>query len=139
MKTPPVADRDQRSELAREARRGEILAAARRVVAVRGFRGTTIADIAEEAEIALGTIYLYFTSKESVFAALNQQLRDFAASRDKVTNFNARFYVSAQAPERRSGLKSVPFFNNAKHTRASLRSRATKAAVVLMPRARSDR
>ena len=50
-----------------------------------------------------------------------------------------RFYVAAQAPERRCGLKSVPFFNNAKHTRASLRPRATKAAVVLMPRARSDR
>ncbi|HYM16371.1 MAG TPA: TetR/AcrR family transcriptional regulator, partial [Dehalococcoidia bacterium] len=50
--------------------------AARRVFAVRGFRGTTIADIAEEARIALGTIYLYFPSKEAVFAALNETLND---------------------------------------------------------------
>ena len=45
-----------------------------------------------------------------------------------------RFYVAAQAAERRSGVKSIPFFNSAKHTRASLRPSATKAAVVLMPR-----
>ncbi len=72
----PVLDRSQRAELARAARRDEILAAARRVFAARGFRGTTIADIAEEAQIALGTIYLYFPSKESVFAALNQRFQE---------------------------------------------------------------
>jgi AcrR family transcriptional regulator len=43
---------------------------------VRGFRGTTIADIADEAQIALGTIYNYFPSKEDVFAALNQRLAE---------------------------------------------------------------
>ncbi len=74
MPDAPVLDRSQRAEQARAARRDEILAAARRVFAARGFRGTTIADIAEEAGIALGTIYLYFASKEEVFAALNQQL-----------------------------------------------------------------
>jgi AcrR family transcriptional regulator len=44
------------------------------VFAERGFKGTTIADIAEAAGIALGTIYLYFPSKDDVFAALNQRL-----------------------------------------------------------------
>jgi len=72
----PVLDRNQRAELAKAARREEILTAARRVFAERGFRGTTIADIAEAANIALGTIYLYFPSKEAVFAALNQQLAE---------------------------------------------------------------
>jgi AcrR family transcriptional regulator len=67
-------ERTRRAELAKAARREEILAAARSVFAARGFRGTTIADIAEEAGIALGTIYLYFVSKEDVFAALNEQL-----------------------------------------------------------------
>jgi AcrR family transcriptional regulator len=70
----PVLNRTQRAEFAKAARREHILAAARRVFASRGFRGTTIADIADEANIALGTIYLYFASKEDVFAALNQQL-----------------------------------------------------------------
>ena len=74
MTEAPVLDRTQRAELAKAARREEILRAARRVFAERGFRGTTIADIAEEAGIALGTIYLYFPSKDDVFAALSQQL-----------------------------------------------------------------
>lgn len=75
MPSPPVLDRSQRTELARAARREEILDAARTVFGQRGFRGTTIADIAEAAGIALGTIYLYFPSKEDVFAALNQRLQ----------------------------------------------------------------
>lgn len=72
----PVAERKTRSESARAARREEILAAARRVFARQGFRGTTIADVADEAGIALGTIYLYFPSKDDVFAALNEQLAE---------------------------------------------------------------
>jgi len=75
----PILDRSQRAELAKAARRDEILAAARRVFAERGFRGTTIADIAGEAGIALGTIYLYFPSKEAVFAALNQRLGEIVS------------------------------------------------------------
>jgi AcrR family transcriptional regulator len=76
----PALDRTQRAELAKAARSEEILAAARRVFATRGFRGTTIADIAEDAQIALGTIYLYFPSKEAVFAALNQRFSEMIAN-----------------------------------------------------------
>ena len=79
MSSAPALDRSQRAELAKATRREEILAAARRVFAARGFRGTTIADIAEEAGIALGTIYLYYPSKEAVFAALNQRLGEIVA------------------------------------------------------------
>lgn len=80
MPTPAVLERTRRAELAKAARREEILVAARRVFASRGFRGTTMADIAEEARIALGTIYLYFASKEDVFAALNDQLNALIAA-----------------------------------------------------------
>lgn len=74
MSTATIAERAKRTERAKQARQDEILAAARRVFATQGFRGTTIADIADEAKIALGTIYLYFASKDDVFAALNEQL-----------------------------------------------------------------
>jgi AcrR family transcriptional regulator len=74
--TTPTTERKSRGARARAARREEILAAARAVFARQGFRGTTIADIAEEAGIALGTIYLYFRSKEDVFAALNEHLAE---------------------------------------------------------------
>jgi AcrR family transcriptional regulator len=73
MSTTPSIPRKTRNEDARAARQEEILAAARAVFARQGFRGTTIADIAEEAGIALGTIYLYFSSKDDVFAALSDQ------------------------------------------------------------------
>jgi AcrR family transcriptional regulator len=73
-------DRSARHERAKAARRELILEAARRAFAARGLRGTTIADIAEEAEIALGTIYLYFPSKEAVFAALSLHLNELIAT-----------------------------------------------------------
>ena len=84
MSDAAVIERVERNARAKQARRDEILAAARRIFATRGFRGTTIADIAEEAHIALGTIYLYFASKEDVFAALNEQLNNLIA--DAITN-----------------------------------------------------
>ena len=73
MAAAPTLDRSKRAEIAKAARREEILDAARRVFAERGFKGTTIADIAEAAGIALGTIYLYFSSKDAVFEALSQR------------------------------------------------------------------
>lgn len=80
MTTSPATPRKVRNEDARAARQDEILAAARAVFARQGFKGTTIADIAEEAGIALGTIYLYFKSKEDVFAALNNVLNQIIAN-----------------------------------------------------------
>jgi AcrR family transcriptional regulator len=80
MTASAALDRSQRAEMAKAARREEILDAARRVFAERGFKGTTIADIAEAAGIALGTIYLYFPSKDDVFAALNRRFTDLVAS-----------------------------------------------------------
>ena len=80
MTTAPVLERTRRAAIAKAARREEILAAARRVFAGRGFRGTTIADIAENAGVALGTIYLYFASKDDVFAALNEQFNALIVS-----------------------------------------------------------
>ena len=55
-----------------EARRGEILDAALRVFGQYGFRRTSMDDIAREAGIAKGTIYLSFAGKEEVFQALSE-------------------------------------------------------------------
>lgn len=72
--TTSPAGRAQRAELQKAARREAILRAARTVFARNGFHGTTIADIADEAGIALGTVYLYFPSKNAIFAALHERL-----------------------------------------------------------------
>lgn len=50
----------------REARRAEILAAARRCFARDGFHPTSMPDIAREAGLSTGAFYRYFTSKDDV-------------------------------------------------------------------------
>ena len=59
--------------LVSEFRCAEILEAARKVFAKKGFEGATMDDIAEAAGLAKGTLYLYFQSKREVYlGALNQ-------------------------------------------------------------------
>ena len=66
----------RRSYLPADARRAQLLAAAKRVFAARGYRAANIADICEEAGVARGTIYQYFRNKRDVLIAL---LDDVAA------------------------------------------------------------
>lgn len=51
-------------------KRNDLLRAARAVFAEHGFVGARMADIAAGAGVATGTVYLYFESKESLVAAL---------------------------------------------------------------------
>ena len=59
---------------AREARREELLAAARAVLAEHGYERTTVSSIATRANVAQGTFYLYFPSKEALPGALAERL-----------------------------------------------------------------
>lgn len=54
----------------KEQTRGRIQAASRLLFEKRGFEKTTMADIAAEAEIGLGTLYNYFPSKTAMFFSL---------------------------------------------------------------------
>lgn len=54
----------------RQARPHEIATAALAAFAESGYAATTMADIAERADITKGTIYLYFKNKEDLFNAL---------------------------------------------------------------------
>lgn len=60
----------ERREQDRERRRQDILRAARVVFAQAGFRRATVEEIARRAEVAKGTIYLYFDTKEAILADL---------------------------------------------------------------------
>jgi AcrR family transcriptional regulator len=53
-----------------ENRRQEILNAARKVFFESGYGGASMPRIAEEAELAPGTLYLYFPSKEALYVEL---------------------------------------------------------------------
>ena len=59
--TPKIVDKDER--------RREILAAATRVFARKGYHATRVSDVAWEAGVAQGTVYLYFGSREEILIA----------------------------------------------------------------------
>jgi AcrR family transcriptional regulator len=59
-----------RREREKEERRQSILRAARTVFFEHGFHRATVDDVAEQAEVSKGTVYLYFESKETILAHL---------------------------------------------------------------------
>jgi len=65
-----IAERRQREKKLREE---QIREAAIKVFHKKGFNGATIEDIANEAELSVGTIYLYFKNKEELYASLNHR------------------------------------------------------------------
>jgi len=60
---------DRREQMAQQPR-GDILRAARRLFAERGYAATSINDIAEEAGVAIQTIYARLGSKRGLLLAL---------------------------------------------------------------------
>jgi len=65
-----------KKKMVSEFRRAEIVDAARTVFARRGFARGIIDEIAREAGMAKGTVYLYFRSKNEIFrAVLNHDMK----------------------------------------------------------------
>lgn len=65
--------------LAPDDRRAQLLDAARRVFAQRGYHGASVTDILEAAAVARGTFYNYFGSKRDAFDAVLGALIDEVA------------------------------------------------------------
>ncbi|RMH37236.1 MAG: TetR/AcrR family transcriptional regulator, partial [Deltaproteobacteria bacterium] len=83
----------------RDQRRRQILDAAKRVFADKGFHQASINDIIAAAGIARGTFYLYFPGKDAVFeAVLDEAIRDL---RERIV----RVDVSPGAPPPREQLE----------------------------------
>jgi AcrR family transcriptional regulator len=70
-----------RREKKREATKQDILQAAARLFAARGFDATSVEDISEAADVAKGTFYYNFESKEDVVIALRISADDDAVAR----------------------------------------------------------
>jgi AcrR family transcriptional regulator len=62
--------RSQRKQREYEARREEILLAAERMFSQNGFFKTSMVEIAESAQFAMGTVYRFFKSKEEIYISL---------------------------------------------------------------------
>ena len=76
-----MKNRKQRSQIdraasARDQRRKELLEAATRVFARKGYWNASITDIIETAGVARGTFYLYFQGKQEIFAAIVDKFRE---------------------------------------------------------------
>ena len=76
--------------------REEILSAAEKVFAAKGFFLTTMSDIAREAEFGTGTLYKYFRSKEELY---------FTLIDEKVEEINR--LVKAELSQRTSAVERI--------------------------------
>lgn len=71
--TVPAASRTRkrpRWHRRKEARPGEIVAAALEVFVERGYAAAKLEDVARRAGVTKGTVYLYFDSKDALFKAM---------------------------------------------------------------------
>lgn len=73
---PTAASADRKQELLAEFRRAEILSAAQKVFASKGYDATRMEEIAKAARLAKGTLYRYFKSKDAVYQATVQGALD---------------------------------------------------------------
>jgi AcrR family transcriptional regulator len=67
----------ERKKRERERRRQQIMIAAKRVFSAKGFNKTTMEDIAKEAELSPGTLYLYFKNKDELFSSLSIRILQY--------------------------------------------------------------
>jgi AcrR family transcriptional regulator len=115
---------------AKIATRERIVAAASKLFARNGWDGTTTRDIAVAAEVATGTLFNYFQSKETIVAVLVAEAfakaeQDFEGERDGGESLEEDLYSFIY-----SGLKRVRKFRTAL---------AAAAETIFSPLARSSR
>lgn len=68
--TEKAKDAISRFQQRREQTSRDLLEAARRVLAFKGYHDTKIADIARAANVGVGTFYLYYPTKQAIFLEL---------------------------------------------------------------------
>lgn len=72
-----ITERRQREK---ERRRNDIIDAAERVFFSNGLENATMDDVAEQAELSKGTLYIYFKSKEDLYLAITKRGLDILTS-----------------------------------------------------------
>jgi TetR/AcrR family fatty acid metabolism transcriptional regulator len=94
------------------ARRDQILDAATKVFAAKGFHPTTIKDIAREAGIADGTIYNYFANKTALMLGILDRMNESDQRAEDFSQFTAgdfRSFMKAYLRHRFMVLKADNF------------------------------
>ncbi len=81
--------------------RQQLLVAARRVFERDGFLGARITDIAEEARVAHGSFYTYFTSKEEIFREVFLDVQATILERPELRDIDHDPWSAIEAANRR--------------------------------------
>ena len=66
----------KRREMNPEGKRKAVMAAGERLFAAKGYTNTSMAEIARDADVAVGTLYRLFPDKPSLLAALHEAMED---------------------------------------------------------------
>jgi len=98
----------ERRQREAQQRRKDILKAAQKVFWEKGFSGTTMPQVAAEAELAPGTLYLYFPSKDALYVELLVEGYDVLKDR-----LHGQAQKTGSAKDRAAGLIDA-FFTFAK-------------------------
>ncbi len=106
----------QRREREKENRTRSILDAAEILFAEQGFLKTSVEQIADAAELSVGTVYFYFKNKEALLAAL------FNESLLLLRTILSEKFKTAQTPLEGMELAGMAFFNEfcAQYTQKAL-------------------
>lgn len=86
MSVMPKSDVLPRATRKRERTRGEIVAAAERLVALHGLDALSIDEITAEADVAKGTFYTHFTDKDDLALAVGSAIREELEDKIATTN-----------------------------------------------------
>lgn len=115
---PPVRSNTKRNRLLRD----QILNAALRLFSGKGYFNTSIQDIQREADVSMGSIYNYFSGKESIARALYDNLlaqMDELVDEVKANNASAhdqgKGIVAAMFELTESQPEVVAYILNARH------------------------
>lgn len=120
----------ERRKREKEARKLTILKAARKLFFEKGFKDVTVAHIARKAELSKGAVYLYFHSKEEIYAQIlladlekfhNAAISALQEEKNAATmlkNF-ARVYVDTFLNDREAFRKIMTFMLQTDHLNLS--------------------
>ena len=121
---------EERRGREREARRLNIVRAARKLFYEKGFKDVTVSQIARKAEISKGAVYLYFTSKEEIYShillsdldniynVVLNSLKDGKSATKMLEDF-AEIYIDTFLKDRESFRKIMTFMLQTGHPNLS--------------------
>jgi AcrR family transcriptional regulator len=119
------------SELHKERRREEILAAAQRCFAKHGYEGATVARLEQESGLSRGAIFNYFENKEALFVEIagrtSKQVTDvwfehgLRAALEEIVTMDVD-WLSVQLESTRRMLTDAKFRRHAEAKEAELRA-----------------